>query len=362
MSFFKNIFSKIGLGKEESKFDSNVIASGATTKQSILIDHAYLEKLEEDLIRSDLGVDLSLEYSELIENKYLDQEISDSQLKEELKQFLLSSFDNVIANEQSAVIASEASVIASEASVIASEAKQSPKLQLSKDTKNIFLIVGVNGVGKTTSIGKLANKYRKDGFKTIIAAGDTFRAAAEAQLELWSKRAQVEIVQLEDGAKPSTVVFKALEKMKAENANMLLIDTAGRLQNKKDLMDELKKLNEVIHKNMPTSHGEGQSPEAISPEASLRAEGEAIHKAYNLKTMLVLDATTGSNAISQAQSFNEVTKLDGIILTKFDGSARAGVVFSLARKFNLPVFYIGTGEGIDDIQDFDLDQFIAKYL
>lgn len=313
MSFFKNIFQKIGLAKEE-KIDSSVIATQndvENTKQSlpILVDHAYIEKLEEDLIRSDLGVDLSLEYSALIEEKFLNQEIDQSVLADELKNFLLASFDT----------------------------EKLTKLVLDKSQKNIFLIVGVNGVGKTTSIGKLANLYNKDGFKTFIAAGDTFRAAAEAQLELWSKRAKVDLLQLDDGAKPSAVVYKAVEKMNAEDFNMLLIDTAGRLQNKKDLMLELGKLNDVIVKNMAATE-------------------------YQLRTLLVLDATTGSNAISQAESFNEVTKLDGIVLTKFDGSARAGVVFSLARKFNLPVYYIGTGEGLDDISSFDLDQFISKYL
>ena len=300
MSFFKNIIDKFGFGSGEE--------TQAQTAGKVLIDHNYLENLEESLIKSDLGVDLSLEYSQILESKYIDKEVDENVLAQELKDFLLQAFTG-----------------------------EQVKLELNKDLKNIFLIVGVNGVGKTTSIGKLANKYRKDGFKTVIAAGDTFRAAAEAQLELWSKRAQVDIIQLEDGAKPSTVVFKAIEKIKAEKHNALLIDTAGRLQNKKDLMQELKKLKEVIVKNL---------------------EGEN----YQLKTMLVLDATTGSNAISQAQSFNEVTELDGIILTKFDGSARAGVVFSLAKKFHLPVFYIGTGEGIDDISDFDLDQFLAKYL
>ena len=360
MSFFKNIFQKIGLAKEE-KTTSSVIASVAATQSSlqapqsslVLINHAYLEKLEEDLIRSDLGVDLSLEYSALLEAKYLDTEIDESVLAQELKMFLLSSFDNFMAKgEAKNVIASgEAkNVIASGEvkNVIASgeAAWQSHKLKLDKNTKNIFLIVGVNGVGKTTSIGKLANKFRKDGYKTLIAAGDTFRAAAEAQLELWARRAEVEILQLDDGAKPSAVVYKAIEKIKAEDFNMLLIDTAGRLQNKKDLMLELGKLNDVIRKNMP----------------SLRVEGEAIHSSYNLKTLLVLDATTGSNAISQAENFNEVTKLDGIILTKFDGTAKAGVVFNLARRFNLPVYFTGTGEGIDDISEFDLDKFLKKYF
>jgi fused signal recognition particle receptor len=382
VSFFKNIFQKIGLAKEDnvskltaSDETKNVIASEAAARSSlqapqsslVLINHAYLEKLEEDLIRSDLGVDLSLEYSALLEAKFLDKEIDESILANELKKFLLSSFDSVIASgEVKNVIASgEAkNVIAS-----GEAAWQSHKLKLDKNKKNIFLIVGVNGVGKTTSIGKLANKFRIDGFKTLIAAGDTFRAAAEAQLELWARRAEVEILQLEDGAKPSAVVYKAVEKIKAEDFNMLLIDTAGRLQNKKDLMLELGKLNDVIRKNMDnhvdSRHCEERSDAAIHPSRhceELQSSDAAIHPSYNLKTLLVLDATTGSNAISQAENFNEVTKLDGIILTKFDGTAKAGVVFNLARKFNLPVYYTGTGEGIDDISEFDLDEFLKKYF
>jgi fused signal recognition particle receptor len=352
MSFFKNIFSKIGFSKEEkvtgsviTSEDSSVIASEAKQSISVLIDHAYLEKLEEDLIRSDLGVDLSLEYSELIEKKFLNQELDKAVLVDELKDFLLASFDT----------------------------DKLTQLVLDKSQKNIFLIVGVNGVGKTTSIGKLANLYNKDGFKTLIAAADTFRAAAEAQLELWAKRASVDIIQLDDNAKPSAVVYKAIEKIKVEDYNMLLIDTAGRLQNKKDLMAELAKLNDVIHKNMSPvidseaisspRHCQERSDTAISQSRHCQERSDAeIHSSYNLKTLLVLDATTGSNAISQAENFNEVTKLDGIILTKFDGSAKAGVVFSLARKFNLPVYYIGTGEGLEDISAFDLDEFMKKYL
>lgn len=308
MSFLKNIFAKIGLGANSAS-ETIVDDKENIEDKKVLVNHAYLEDLEEKLIKTDLGVDLSLEYSKLIEEKYLAQDIKQSILEQELKDFLLSSFDE----------------------------NSLDKVNLDKNKKNIFLIVGVNGVGKTTSIGKLASKFKKQGFNTLIAAADTFRAAAEEQLALWSKRADVDIVQLEDGAKASTVVFKAIEKTKAENYNMLLIDTAGRLQNKKDLMAELKKLNDVVTKNLANAN-------------------------FALQILLVLDATTGSNAISQVENFNDVTKLDGIILTKFDGTAKAGMIFTLARKFKLPVFYVGTGESIDDIKEFSFENFVSKYF
>jgi fused signal recognition particle receptor len=308
VSFLKNIFAKIGLGANSAS-ETIVDDKENIEDKKVLVNHAYLEDLEEKLIKTDLGVDLSLEYSKLIEEKYLAQDIKQSILEQELNDFLLSSFDENSLN----------------------------KVNLDKNKKNIFLIVGVNGVGKTTSIGKLASKFKKQGFNTLIAAADTFRAAAEEQLALWSKRADVDIVQLEDGAKASTVVFKAIEKTKAENYNMLLIDTAGRLQNKKDLMAELKKLNDVVTKNLADAN-------------------------FALQTLLVLDATTGSNAISQVENFNDVTKLDGIILTKFDGTAKAGMIFTLARKFKLPVFYVGTGESIDDIKEFSFENFVSKYF
>lgn len=308
MSFLKNIFAKIGLGANSAS-ETIVDDKEIIEDKKVLVNHVYLEDLEEKLIKTDLGVDLSLEYSKLIEEKYLAQDIKQSILEQELKDFLLRSFDENSLN----------------------------KVKLDKNKKNIFLIVGVNGVGKTTSIGKLASKFKKQGFNTLIAAADTFRAAAEEQLALWSKRADVDIVQLEDGAKASTVVFKAIEKTKAENYNMLLIDTAGRLQNKKDLMAELKKLNDVVTKNLADAN-------------------------FALQTLLVLDATTGSNAISQVENFNDVTKLDGIILTKFDGTAKAGMIFTLARKFKLPVFYVGTGESIDDIKEFSFENFVSKYF
>jgi len=194
----------------------------------------------------------------------------------------------------------------------------------------VILVIGVNGVGKTTSIGKLAHKYRADGKKVILAAADTFRAAAIDQLEIWAKRAGVEIVKHQEGSDPAAVVFDAVQAFKARKADVLICDTAGRLHNKKNLMAELEKINRVIDREI----------------------GDA--RKYSL---IVLDGTTGQNAIVQAREFKSVTNLDGIILTKLDGTAKGGVVFSIKQTLDLPVLYIGVGEGIDDLQEFDPKAF-----
>ncbi len=295
MNFFGNIINKIKTG----------LAIGANDKGNY-IDQDYLNDLEEELIRSDLSVNLVLNFIDSIR----DTKLTEADVKDQLKNFLLLAFDKFASNTDIF------------------------KLKTKKDQLNILLIVGVNGVGKTTSIGKLAHRFKSQGYKTLIAAGDTFRAAAEEQLNIWAERAGVDILQLDPGAKASAVVYKALEKAKTENYNMLIIDTAGRLQNKTNLMEELSKIKQVIEKN--------------KPENSL------------VETMLVLDSSTGSNALLQAEKFMEAAQLDSIILTKFDGTARAGMVFSIAYDLKLPVKFTGTGEGIEDIEEFDLDKFIAK--
>ncbi|MBT6842256.1 MAG: signal recognition particle-docking protein FtsY [Candidatus Melainabacteria bacterium] len=291
MSFFSNIVNKI-----KTKLSSS----------ARLIDDAYLEELEAQLIRCDLGVKLAFDFADSLRKN----PCGEQQVQERLKEFLLNAF----GKHDSDLF----------------------KLKASKNQLNILLVVGVNGVGKTTSIGKLAHRFKKQGYKTLIAAGDTFRAAAEEQLNHWAQRAQVDILQLEEGAKASAVVYKAIEKAQTENYNMLIIDTAGRLQNKANLMEELTKLKQVIDKNT--------DPNTL------------------VETMLVLDSTTGSNAVLQAENFMEATELNSIILTKFDGSARAGVVFSIAYNFKLAVKFIGTGERLEDIEEFDLNQFISKYF
>jgi fused signal recognition particle receptor len=197
---------------------------------------------------------------------------------------------------------------------------------------SVLLIVGVNGVGKTTAIGKLANMFNKDGKKVVLAAGDTFRAAASEQLVKWAKRANVSIVKHHEGADPSAVVYDAILSAKAKNADILICDTAGRLHNKKNLMDELEKMNRVIYKE----YGE-----------------------VDKKTFLVLDATTGQNAIVQAKSFKQSVDIDGIVLTKLDGTAKGGVVLSIKRLLDIPVCYIGVGEQIDDLREFDASDFAA---
>ena len=199
----------------------------------------------------------------------------------------------------------------------------------------IMLITGVNGVGKTTSIGKLANRFRLDGKRVIVAAGDTFRAAAIDQLEIWTQRAGVDIVRHQEGSDPAATVYDALQAARARNADVLLIDTAGRLHNKKNLMKELEKINRIIDREWPAAHKQ---------------------------SMLVLDATTGQNAINQAKEFQEVADVDGIILTKLDGTAKGGVVLSISQMLGVPVRYVGVGEGIDDLQAFDPKDFARLLL
>ncbi len=340
MSFLKNIFKKIAGNSEEALQDINASLQGeakaisgslrsarddgASCKNEASyknldtskfpkepINNIFLENLEEELIRSDLGVELALDFVESIKTK---KAVMQSEIPALLKDFLLNAFNlNLGGNLSNELFA----------------------LKFNEKGPSIFLIVGVNGVGKTTSIGKLAHRLKKQGKKVLIAAGDTFRAAAEDQLKVWANRSGADYIQLEENAKSSAVVFKAIEKIKEEKHDVLIIDTAGRLQNKKNLMEELSKIKGVIDKN---------------------AEG------CLTETMLVLDATTGQNALSQAKNFSEACRLSSIIVTKFDGTARAGMVFSIAHNLKLPVKLVGVGEGLEDLKDFNPDEFIAKYL
>lgn len=201
------------------------------------------------------------------------------------------------------------------------------------DNKSVCLIVGVNGVGKTTSIGKLACKYKKNGKKVLLASADTFRAAAREQLEEWAKRAQVDLIGASEGSDPSSVVYDALSAAKSRGSDVLLVDTAGRLHNKKNLMEELKKTNRIIEREYDSAKKE---------------------------TLVVVDATTGQNALIQAKEFSEATDVDGIILTKMDGTAKGGVAIAIKKELNIPVKYIGYGEGIDDLKEFDVDEYVDK--
>lgn len=268
-----------------------------------IVDEDYIENLEERLIRADLGM---VTVSPLVE-KLRSESRGKNWTGKDVDAFLQREFGELLK-----------------------QAKNSP-LSYEPGKVNMYLIVGVNGVGKTTSIGKLASRFKAEGKKVLLAAGDTFRAAAESQLEIWADRAGVDIVRLADGADPGAVVFAAVKKAREENYDVLLIDTAGRLHNKTNLMDELKKMRGVISKHA------GDLP---------------------LESLLVLDASTGQNGLQQAKVFTEAAGLSGVILTKLDGTAKGGVVFAIARELNIPVKLIGIGEKVEDLRDFEPELFV----
>lgn len=303
MSFFKN-FSldkiKSGLSKTRNKIVQSI---SETLTGKAQIDENTLEQIEEILITSDIGVDTA---GMIIEN-----------VRKALKSEKDRSADNVL------------NLIKTELYQILPDSNN--KILLSSKPY-IILVVGVNGVGKTTSIGKLAYNYKNLGYRVIVGAADTFRAAANEQLEIWAKRAGVEIINSEKGTDPSSVAFETIKKAVEENYDVVLIDTAGRLHNKTNLMNELSKIKKVIKKFSESAPNE---------------------------TLLVLDGTTGQNALIQAMEFSKVTDLTGLILTKLDGTAKGGVVFQICSKLKIPIRYIGIGEGIEDLQEFDKESFIS---
>lgn len=262
-------------------------------------DEFILDDMEELLIKADLGVNTA---SAIVDKLRSGQKLKPSQVKEYLK----NEFSSILQNAGSNV------------------------LSYKDGELNIYFIVGVNGAGKTTLIGKLAHRFKLQGKKVLVAAGDTFRAAAEEQLNIWSERAGAQIVR-NDGADPASVVFDAIKKAKSENFDVVLVDTAGRLQNKFNLMQELQKVKSVIDK---------QAPEALR------------------ETILVLDANTGQNGLSQAKVFTECVNLTSVALTKLDGSAKGGIIIAIAREMNLPVKLIGVGEKMEDLKDFDAADYI----
>lgn len=292
MGFFDKL--KQGLAKTKQVF--------SFTK----VDENLLEELEEKLIIADVGMETT---ENIIEN--LRQKIKKDNLKEaeEVRQALRDEIANILDSEKS---------------------------DLDIDTTPaVILMVGVNGAGKTTSIGKIANKLVKEGKKVIVAAGDTFRAAAVEQLEVWANRAGGQIVKGPEGVDPASVIFDAIKVAKNENADVLICDTAGRLQNKKYLMDELEKIKRVIDRELPNSSKE---------------------------TLLVLDASTGQNAISQVKSFKETTGITGLVLTKLDGTAKGGVVIGIVQENKIPIKFIGIGEQIDDMEQFNSKEFIDAII
>lgn len=271
--------------------------------QHTTIDEEYLEDLEEKLIKSDIG----LSNVQTLMAHMRKESRGKNWTSRDLVGFLKKEFQSILKSAPSA------------------------ELKFQPGKVNIYLVVGVNGTGKTTSIGKISWRFKQEGKRVLMAAGDTFRAAAESQLEIWSERAGVDIVRLGENADPGAVVFTAIDRAKKENYDCLVIDTAGRLHNKTNLMAELAKIRGVVEK-----HGQG----------------------LPLECLLVLDASTGQNGLQQAKLFTEVCKLTGVILTKLDGTAKGGVVFSIARDLKIPVKLIGLGEGMDDLRDFEPELFV----
>ncbi|WP_270646923.1 signal recognition particle-docking protein FtsY, partial [Paeniclostridium hominis] len=266
------------------------------------IDEDLLEELEEILITADVGVNTTMEMIDRLRDAIKSKGITDPlAVRDELKAII----SDMLGEEDS-------------------------KLDMEKGP-NIILMVGVNGVGKTTTIGKLANRYTKQGKKVVLAAGDTFRAAAIEQLEVWANRSNVDIIKHQEGADPGAVIFDAVKAAKARKADILICDTAGRLHNKTNLMNELGKVFKIVDREYPEAKKE---------------------------VLLVVDATTGQNAVSQAKTFKEVADITGIVLTKLDGTAKGGVVLAVKSEVDVPVKLIGVGEQVQDLQDFDSKAFI----
>lgn len=301
MGFFDKL--KQGLSKTKSSFDEKLNNVFSNFRK---VDEELLDELEEALIMSDVGVETSTKIITNLRNKIKKEKIEDEQavkqaLRDEIKN-VLEEVDNILKLET---------------------------------TPSVILVVGVNGVGKTTSIGKIANRLKQDGKKVVVAAADTFRAAAVEQLEIWANRAGCDIVKREEGTDPAAVVYDAVKIAKEKQADVLICDTAGRLHNKKYLMDELVKIKKVIDKELPEASKE---------------------------VLMVLDATTGQNAISQVTAFKETVNITGLVLTKLDGTAKGGVVIGIVAENKVPVKFIGIGEQIDDMEIFNSNDFVNALI
>lgn len=295
--FFQRLVSGLTKTRDHIVSGMDSIFSGFSQ-----INDEFYEELEETLIMGDIGVRTTMEILDQLRDKVKEQHIKDPA---DCRELLIESIKEQMGVAENAY-------------------------EFEEKTSVVF-VIGVNGVGKTTTIGKLAGKLRAQNKKVILAAADTFRAAAGEQLKEWANRAQAEMIGGQEGSDPAAVIYDAVAAAKARHADVLLCDTAGRLHNKKNLMDELKKMNRIIDREYPDAYRE---------------------------TLVVLDATTGQNALAQAKEFNEVADITGVILTKMDGSAKGGIAVAIQSELGLPVKYIGVGETIDDLQKFDADEFV----
>lgn len=294
MSLFKE--KKSFFGRLSEKITDAVMARAE-------VDEELMEELEEILITSDIGMDTTMN----VMNK----------LRETIKKDYITSPDGVTKALKT---------------ILTQTVDKGERMKLSDRTPLVILMIGINGGGKTTTIGKLAYRCRKQGKTVMLAAADTFRAAASEQLSIWGERNGINVVRHQEGADPSAVIFDAIQSARAKKIDILICDTAGRLQNKKNLMNELEKMNKVISRGFPEAERE---------------------------TLLVLDATTGKNAVSQAGEFGQVADITGIVLTKLDGTAKGGIAITIAAEFDMPIKFIGVGEGIEDLEEFNPETFIG---
>lgn len=298
MGFFDKL--KAGLDKTRKSFTEKIeqLVTGYAT-----IDDEFLDDLEAVLLCADVGIQTTTKFMADIKQGIKSKEINSP---EDLKPFLQARISKLLANDIA-------------------------ETKMATSGPTVIVVVGVNGVGKTTTIGKLAHYYKEQGLKVMLAAADTFRAAASEQLEIWGERTGAEVIKHSEGSDPAAVTFDAVQSAKAKKVDLLIVDTAGRLHNKSNLMEELKKIRRVINREIPDGPHE---------------------------TFLVLDATTGQNAVNQAKVFGEVAELTGIVLTKLDGTAKGGVVIAIKAELNLPVKWIGVGEGVNDLRPFAPQDFV----
>lgn len=293
MGFFKKIIDGLRKTKQQIGFKLNELFKRG------IFDEDFYEELEFILLGSDVGEQTTEDIIETLRERMRNDAVSDPKKANE---YLKEVLTDILGEEK-----------------------------FSFNTPCVITVAGVNGVGKTTTIGKLANIFVKQGKSVVIAAADTFRAAASDQLEVWANRAKVRIIKHEEGSDPAAVVFDAVSSAKSRGTDVVLVDTAGRLHNKKNLMEELKKINRVVDREFPQS---------------------------DRKNLIVLDATTGQNAIAQVEVFNEAIDIDGIVLTKLDGTAKGGVVLAIKHDMDIPVYFVGVGEGIDDLMEFDAQSYV----